>query len=154
MHDITKVAVTVAEMARLCSLSRSRFYQLMGTAFPQPSRDERGRPYYSQEQQAACLEVRRRNCGIDGRPILFYAPRPIAPPVTRRQAKRKPRRVNPHAELVDSLHALGLATATATDVDTALQELFPHGTNGVDGGDVIRSVFLFIKRQDRPDNVT
>ncbi len=27
-----------------------------------------------------CLEVRRRNCGIDGEPILFYAKRlPVAP---------------------------------------------------------------------------
>ena len=32
----TKAAVSVAEMARMVGLSRSRFYQLIGTAFPQP----------------------------------------------------------------------------------------------------------------------
>ena len=61
MADELKVAVTVAEMARMLRLSRSRLYQLIGTAFPEPSRDDRGRPYYDAEQQAICLEVRRRN---------------------------------------------------------------------------------------------
>ena len=45
----------VAEMARMCSPGRSRFYQLIGNAFPEPSRDDRGRPYYTAEQQQVCL---------------------------------------------------------------------------------------------------
>ena len=52
----TKFVVTVAEMARMVGLSRSRFYQLIGTAFPQPERQEgTGRPIYTEEQQAGLL---------------------------------------------------------------------------------------------------
>jgi hypothetical protein len=145
-----KAAVTVAEMARTCSLSRSRFYQLIGSALPEPSRDDRGRPYYDAEQQAVCLEVRRRNCGVDGRPILFYAPRHSAPAPKR---GRKPKQAHTHAEVLDGVRALGLTMATAAQVDAAVKQLFPGGTNGSDPGEVIRSVFLSIKRQDSHDNV-
>src|SRR5690242_18870981 len=77
----TKAIVTVAEMARMVGLGRARFYQLQGTAFPWPVYDIRTkRPIYLEEQQRVCLEVRRRNCGVDGRPILFYARRPSSDP--------------------------------------------------------------------------
>jgi site-specific recombinase XerD len=61
MNVELKAAVTVAEMARMLGMSRSRFYQLIGKAFPQPSRDEGGRPFFDEEGQKVCLEVRRRN---------------------------------------------------------------------------------------------
>ena len=71
-----KQAVTVSEMARMCGLSRARFYQLIGTAFPYPVYSvSTRRPFFDQELQKVCLEVRRRNCGIDGKPILFYSRR-------------------------------------------------------------------------------
>ena len=64
----TKAAVTVAEMGRMCGLSRARFYQLIGATFPMPVYDvATRRPFYDEEAQKVCLEVRRRNCGIDGR---------------------------------------------------------------------------------------
>ena len=80
----TKSVVSVAGMARMLGLSRARFYQLIGTAFPQPERHPKPeRPVYTEELQQVCLEVRRRNCGIDGKPILFYSRRlgtaPIRP---------------------------------------------------------------------------
>ncbi len=36
MTDQFKHAVTIAEMARMVGLSRSRFYQLIGKAMPEP----------------------------------------------------------------------------------------------------------------------
>ena len=72
VQNETKAAVTVAEMARMVGLSRSRFYQLIGTSFPQPARQPgTNRPIYTEALQKICLEVRRRNCGIDGQPVLF-----------------------------------------------------------------------------------
>src|SRR5262245_5524583 len=113
----TKAAVTVAEMARMVGLSRSRFYQLIGSAFPEPERQrDTGRPIYTEELQNVCLEVRRRNCGIDGKPILFYArrlgpvPRP-KPPKPRLETKR-----GEISALIDGLNSLGLTTATAAQV--------------------------------------
>src|SRR6516165_11831748 len=86
----TKAAVSVAEMARMVGLSRSRFYQLIGTAFPEPERQKgTGRPVYTEELQKVCLEVRRRNCGIDGKPILFYARRIGSAPARPKAPKPK-----------------------------------------------------------------
>ena len=132
----TKAAVTVAEMARMCGLSRSRFYQLIGTAFPEPERHpETGRPIYTEEIQQVCLEVRRRNCGIDGKPILFYARRLGSAPIRPKPSKPK-LEANPGdvMALVDGLSALGLTTATAAQVQRVTQELFPKGTEGIDQG--------------------
>ena len=148
-----KAAVTVTEMARMCSLSRSRFYQLIGTALPQPSRDENGRPYYDADQQQVCLDVRRRNCGIDGRPILFYDPRHIAPISTPKKARLNPAPSNPHTEIVEGVRALGMGMATTSQVDAAMKQLFPNGVAGVDVGQVIRQVFLSINRQNSQNNV-
>src|SRR4051812_28730001 len=74
---VTKAAVSVTEMARMVGLSRARFYQLVrrGT-FPPADKDPvTARPCYFEEKQAQILEVRRRNCGVDGVPILFYSRR-------------------------------------------------------------------------------
>ena len=77
--DQIKQAVSVSEMARIIFMSRSRLYQLLGSTFPEPRKDDRGRPYFDAEQQAAIIEARRRNAGIDGRPILFRARRSPSP---------------------------------------------------------------------------
>ena len=147
----TKAAVTVAEMARMVGLSRSRFYQLIGTAFPQPERQpETGRPMYTEARQEVCLEVRRRNCGIDGKPVLFYARRlgtaPPRPKATRPKGKDV-------SGLMDGSNALGLTTATGAQVERVTKEVFPNGTTGLDQGEVLRAVFLHLKRKDRGDNV-
>jgi hypothetical protein len=151
----TKAAVTVAEMARMVGLSRSRFYQLIGTAFPQPERQAgTGRPVYTEALQLVCLEVRRRNCGIDGKPVLFYARRLASAPARPKAPKPK---LEPKgkdvAALVDGLNALGLTTATAAQVQKVTQELYPQGTKGIDQAEVLRAVFLHLKRKNSGDNV-
>ena len=151
----TKAAVTVAEMARMCGLSRSRFYQLIGTAFPQPERQpQTGRPIYTEELQQVCLEVRRRNWGIDGKPVLFYARRPAPHRPGRRQPKPKlePKGKDVSA-LVDGLNALGLTTATAAQVQRVAEELYPQGTAGIDQAEVLRAVFLRLKARNSAGTV-
>ncbi len=151
----TKAAVSVAEMARMCGLSRSRFYQLIGTAFPQPERQaETDRPIYTEEQQKVCLEVRRRNCGIDGKPVLFYARRATPAPTKPKLAKPKlEAKRGDVLALIEGLNALGLTAATAAEVQRVTDELYPQGTAGLDRGDVLRAVFLHLKRQNSADNV-
>ncbi len=150
-----KAAVTVAEMARMCGLSRSRFYQLIGTAFPEPERHPgTGRPIYTEELQRVCLEVRRRNCGIDGKPILFYARRLGTAPSRPKPPKPKlEARGKDVSALVDGLNALGLTSATAAQVQRVTQELFPKGTEGIDQREILRAVFLHLKRKNSADNV-
>jgi hypothetical protein len=145
-----KAGVSVAEMARLLGLSRSRFYQLQGSTFPVPvyaiaSR----RPFFTEAQQQVCLEVRRRNCGIDGKPVLFYARRQHSVPIRTpyRSANNGPRKNPDIAGLLDGLNALGLTTATAARVQEVTTQLFPNGTGDIEQREVLRAVFLYLKRQ-------
>lgn len=153
----TKSAVTVSEMARMVGLSRSRFYQLQGSAFPHPIYDrETRRPLYTAEQQQVCLEVRHRNCGINGRPILFYASNPKSPDGKR--TNRKPRvktakATSRYAAIIDGVKSLGLNPATASQVEQAIQKLFPAGISNVEQGEVIRAVFVALMRQNSTDNL-
>lgn len=157
MSDETKAIVTVSEMARMCGLSRARFYQLQKAGvFPAPLYQE-GRPVYTEEQQAICLEVRRKNRGINGKPVLFYARRilgaPSPPPAKKAPTPNKssPPQKKDIADLLDGLNALGLTTATAAQVVEVTKELFPKGTDDLDQGEVLRAVFLHLKRQNRGD---
>jgi hypothetical protein len=153
IQNKTKAAVTVAEMARMLNLSRQRLHQLIGTAFPFPVYDIRTRrPFYTEEQQRVCLEVRRRNCGIDGRPILFYARRGGAPSSPTKRPKKI--QANPaHVAVLDAVKALGLVSVTVDQVQSAIKILFPRGVESADQAEVIRGVFVHLQRQNRIDNV-
>jgi hypothetical protein len=146
MSEGTKAVVTVSEMARMVGLSRARFYQLQKAGvFPPPERDETGRPFYPEELQSVCLEVRRRNCGANGKPVLFYARR--VPP-SRAAPKAAVPKADQYAELIEALRSLGLAGVTAAQVDAAVKELYPQGTSGMAEAEVIQAVFLHLRRRD------
>ena len=153
----TKSVVSVAEMARMCGLSRARFYQLMNEGvFPPPVYHiETRRPFYTEEMQQTCLEVRKRNCGVNGKPVLFYAARhPLgSQPKPVRKPKAKPTTNGRHNDLIDALQTLGLESVSTGQVESAVNDLFPSGVQNLDSGEVIRAVFLHLKRRDTADNV-
>lgn len=66
-----KDAMNIAETARLIDMSRSRFYDLIGTIFPIPKRDFKNRPYYDRNQQQMILDIRKNNTKPDGTTVLF-----------------------------------------------------------------------------------
>lgn len=151
MNDQLKAAVTVSEMARMCSLSRARFYQLMQEGvFPPPvyllaTR----RPVYVEELQEVCLEVRRRNCGVNGRPVLFYARgTPINRPSKPSRKATKATKRDDYPEIRAAVQALGLTSASADDVAQAVKHLYPNGVDGVSQPEVIRAVFLHLRCQE------
>jgi hypothetical protein len=144
-----KAAVSVTEMARLLNLSRARFYQLVEAGiFPAPVRDaETKRPFYTEELQRACLEVRRRNIGFNGKPVVFNA---------RRRSAGRPKAVvlsktGRHGDLIAALESLGLASVTEAQVRKALAEAFAAGTAGVDEAEVVRAVFLHTRHTTARD---
>jgi hypothetical protein len=99
------------------------------------------------------MEVRRRNCGVDGKPILFYAARgKVAVPLAKRPSKPK-HNGEQYAEILAGVRSLGLTATTAAQVAAAFQEEFPGGLAGVEPGEAVRSVFLCIKRKNSSDNV-
>jgi hypothetical protein len=149
----TKAVVSVAEMARMVGLSRARFYQLVGTTFPWPLYDVASRrPFYDERLQMACIDARRRNCGVDGKPVLFYSRRP-ATALPLPKPKKAAANDDKHADLVDGLKGLGLAVVTAAQVGEAVKELYPNGVPESANGEVLRAVFLRLKRQNTSDNV-
>lgn len=111
------------------------------------------RPFYDEDLQKSCFEVRRRNCGVDGKPILFYSRRPVTT-----LPARKPKKIaavidDKHADLRDGLKALGLATVTAAQVAEAVKNLYPQGVAEGADGEVLRAVFLHLRRQNSGDNL-
>jgi hypothetical protein len=153
MKEETKAVVTVSEMARMVGLSRARFYQLQKAGvFPAPVYQS-GRPVYTEDQQQVCLEVRRKNRGVNAEPVLFYARRrAIQPAKRKKRADPLPARNKDIPALLDGLNVLGLTTATAAQVVKVTAELFPQGTNGMEQAEVLRAVFLHLKRQNQGGN--
>jgi hypothetical protein len=145
LHPPTKSAVTVSEMAEMCQISRSRFYDLMEAGvFPKPIQHPSSkRPMFDLEAQRKCLEIRQTGIGANGQPVLFNRkaknarqPRP--------QRKTEPPTPPQHTDLLDALKGLGLTT-TNQAVAEALAHLFPTGHADLDQGDVIRKVFLHLQ---------
>jgi hypothetical protein len=145
MSTQAKSVVSISEMARMVGLSRQRFHQLRKNTFPEPDYDEETkRPFYTEEKQAICLSVRQRNCGVDGKPILFYARRnDVGVPRKTKKPTTKPK-VNKYGHIVEGLKALGLSVV-ASQVDVAIKKLFPDGTQQADDAEIVRSVFLHLQ---------
>lgn len=142
----SKAAVSVSEMARMIGLSRQRFHTLRKQGvFPEPDYDpEIKRPFYDEEKQAMCLDVKRRNCGINGKVIMFYSQRSQVTVPRRKKPRTKPtKQSESHAEIIDSLKGLGLSGVTSTQVEEAIQAI--GGTDNKTEGEVVKAVFLHLK---------
>lgn len=142
-------AVTATEMAEMCRLSRSRFYNLIDKGiFPPPVQQKSTkRPVYVRDVIEKCLEIRRTGVGLDGRLITFNRKRK-----QRTTTKTNRRKTSPpvagngrYDEIVTGLRSLGLE-ATESQVSAAVEEHFPDGIDVADAGEVIRSVFLALKQ--------
>ena len=95
--------------------------------------------------------MRRRNCGIDGKPILFYSrrldlPLPKKQISTGRSASPK---TTKHKNLIVGLAGLGLSGITDQQVEAALVRLYPNGTNSMDEATQLRTLFVDLMRQNR-----
>lgn len=118
--------------------------------FPVPLIDEATkRPYYSEELQAQCLEVRKRNCGVNGKVIIFYARRVATAPVP----KKTKLKTDNFTDIIDGLKALGLVTVTTAQVAEAVGQLFPRGISTTEEGEVIRVLFVHLHRKNSAENV-
>lgn len=147
-HDPSqKAVVTVSEMADLCQISRSRFYELMKAGvFPKPvQHPSSSRPLYDMDLIAKCLEIRATGIGLNG-PVLFNRKiKKATQPKPKQQRFSKEKPTDPLTEAVrDVVIGLGLQ-ATAQAVSNAIAACFPGGTDGHDLGAVSREVFLHLQ---------
>lgn len=145
---VTKSAVSVTEMAQMVGLSRARFYQLVRSGtFPAAECDPVSkRPFYGEGPQKVCLEVRRRNCGIDGKPILFYSRRRgTGAKLAKRPAAKAKAGPGEYDDLIDLLNSAKI-TATPSQVGAAVKAAYPGGTAGIDAGVIIGKIVPLIRR--------
>ena len=100
--------------------------------------------------QKVCLEVRRRNCGATAsRSSSTPGECRLIPPTSKpRKQRTTAPKAEQHPELIEALQALGLAGVTAAQVDAAVKEVYPQGTAGVDQAEVVRAVFLHLRRRN------
>lgn len=112
-----------------------------------------GRRCYLEEKQRQVLEVRRRNCGVDGSPILFYSRRrdlgQVKAPPRAAKPKTKP---NNHADVIHCLEQVKIIM-TSAQVEATLKELFPDGTEGIDLGTVVEAIIDRVHRQNSSGSV-
>ena len=140
-----KAAVSVSQMCEMCSISRSRWYEMVASGiFPKPVRlPSLKRPVYDRNLQEKCLEILATGVGMNGAPVLFNRKSKNA--VGRKvQTKIVQEMKGDHADLLDALKGLGLST-TAQAVNAAVATLYPSGLGGQDQGDVVRKVFLHLQ---------
>src|SRR6516162_3661521 len=114
-----KSVITVSEMADLCQLSRSRFYDLIEAGvFPKPVlHPSSKRPMYDRGLIERCLEIKQTGIGASGLPVLFNR----KPTKAGQKPLRKPAqdKTTGLADLLAALKGLGLTT-TAQAVGEAL----------------------------------
>ncbi len=143
-----KAAVSVSEMAEICQISRSRWYELVESGvFPKavllPSMK---RPVYDRGLQEKCLQIKATGIGLNGVPVLFN--RKAKKTGQARQKAQRPardQRLDPSVEpVLDAIKGLGLNT-TPQAVCNAIAALYPTGIAGMDLGDVVRKVFLHLQ---------
>jgi hypothetical protein len=143
--SISKPIVSISEICLMIELSRSRYYQLVDSGFfPKPLYDKRSnRPYYDAALQKQILEARNSGIGSDGSFMLFYSPRG-----KKNRSFLKKKKADPVSqELTDMLNSMGIETAFQ-EVQKALDELYPDGTEGIDQGLVTRELYRYFKQRE------
>lgn len=139
----TKAFATVTEVAELCQMSRSRFYDLIESGvFPKPLQHPSSkRPIYDRTLIEKCLSIRSTGIGANNLPVLFN-----------RKAKKMAPKKAPQSTvpdwLLDALKGLDLS-ATQQSVGEAINTLFPTGIAGQDQADVVRKVFLHLQARKK-----
>jgi len=139
-----KHAVSVSEMAKNIGLSRQRLNQLIRQGkMPKPDKDvNSNRPFFTHEKQKVCLEIRKTGCGLDGAPILFYAPRRAKKSTLEAPKKDRPK-VHPFAT---HLTSLGLSP-TSQELDQTLDQLYPEGYEDQPVGEVVLRLFTELNKR-------
>ena len=154
--------LSIAQMARLLNLSRSRVYQLTTEGIFLPpiygSSEKSKRPYYTAEIAQRNIEVKRNNVGVNGKLCMFYSSRNNSSLSTHRKKSEGKKAIDKstednHQDLKEGLIALGLSNVSDGQIESALKKSFPQGRANTSDGEILRAVFLSIKHQNTTDNV-
>lgn len=85
---------------------------------------------------------------------MFYARRGGELPRAKTiRPKLQTKNTEPLLPVLEAVKSLGLTAATIADVAWGVKELFPSGWTAMPEAEVIRGVFIYLKRQNSNDNV-
>ena len=144
-------AASITDVARMVGLSRARFYQLIKAGvFPPPVYDlKTRRPYFTDHQQRICVDVRRKNIGINGQPILFYARKALFA----KKMKSSPRSSNKNKQpsrwngILEGLKSLGLGGIKSEQIEAIIRSNYPSGTSDIDEGELLRTCYRNLRQK-------
>ena len=113
---------SVTELTKKLGLSRARFYQLQKAGvFPMPVYCiHTRRPFYTLELQQKCFEIRKTRIGLNGQPIIFYAPRKNG--ITKAQ-NRSDHKIQEMTGILKNM----IPDVTCEMVKEAVEKLYPEG---------------------------
>ena len=128
--------ISVSQMSEQLNISRVHFYSLLKRGiFPQPIKRNGCRPFYDPEGQRTCHEIKEKQIGIDGQPILFYSK-------TDKSKKESKEKTSKYTLFVDTLTELGLSGVTSKEVEATIKRLYPSGTAQTTEETLIRELFI------------
>ena len=152
--------LSISQMAKLLNLSRSRVYQLAseGVFLPPIYSADTKRPYYTADMARRNLEAKINNKGINGKICLFYTSRNSSVPHVHKKKTpgNKKNNISPEDKFQDireGLSALGLEGVSDAQIESALKQSFPEGEKDVPEGEILRAIFLQIKRRNSEHNL-
>ena len=145
--NVLRAAVSVSQMAKMLSLSRSRFYELVakGVFVPPIYSTTTKRPFFPREMIEVNLRAKVEQIGVlTGEFVLFQERRPVTQIEAPERSSR--RRDGRATTLVTGLKSLGLDNVNAAAVERAMSACFPSGTDGQDDATVLRTVYRHLRR--------
>ena len=144
--------VSVAGMARLLNLSRSRLYQLItqGVFIGPTYTTENSRPLYTAEMATTNIAVKRTGIGVNGKPVMFYASRNssyLPSSDNSRRASNSSHNNCQYRFLKGGLSTLGQSNVSDAQIELAIRQCFPEGTDNIEQGKILKTVYLFLKHR-------
>jgi hypothetical protein len=150
--------VNMTTMARLLNLSRSRLYQLMEQDIllkPAYLLSNR-KPVFTRDMALRNLQVKANNCGVNNQILLFYSvrnkTRKESTPKVRTSQPRKVASPSKYEALLDELTSLGIDDLTVEQVEKAVSNCFPEGSDNIDPDTLLKTLFCHLKRQNTEHN--
>ena len=151
LQDSVTSAASITDVSRMVGLSRARFYQLIKAGvFPPPVYAIHSRrPYYTDQMQTVCVNIRKQNMGLNGQPILFYARKaPFA-----KKMKSSPRSSNKNKQpsrwngILEGLKSLGLGGIESEQIEAIIRTNYPSGISDIAEGEVLRTCYRNLRQQ-------
>ena len=103
------------------------------------------RPFYTQDLQQTCLDIRKTGIGHNGQPVVFNNMRKDMPEKPQNQSEQRSK------VITDTLAQMGL-NVTHKKVKTAINNLYPDGLpHSSDEGKVIRDLFRYFSDNYKKD---